>query len=72
MESLNKPFDVEEIKCGLKKLKENKAPRIDGLTSKMLKCSNYNLLNELKKLLNLVLDSGYYPENWNHGMIYKK
>ena len=36
----------------------------------MLKCSNYNLLNELKKLFNLVLDSGYYPDIWNHGMIY--
>ena len=36
----------------------------------MLKCSNYNLLKELKKLFNLVLDSGYYPENWNYGVIY--
>ena len=36
----------------------------------MLKCSNYNLLNELKKLFNLVLDSGYYPGKWNHGIIY--
>ena len=36
----------------------------------MVKCSNYNVLNELKRLLNLELDSGYYPENWNHGMIY--
>ena len=36
----------------------------------MLKCSNYNLLNKNKKLFNLVLGSGYYPENWNHGMIH--
>ena len=36
----------------------------------MLKCSNYNLLNELKKKKNLALDSVYYPQNWNHGMIY--
>ena len=36
----------------------------------MLKCSNYNLLNELKILFNLVLDSGYCPEKWNHGMIH--
>ena len=33
----------------------------------MLKCSNYKLLNKLKKLFNLVLDSGYFPKNWNHG-----
>ena len=36
----------------------------------MLKYSNYNLLNELKKLFNLVLDSGYYPGKWNYGMMY--
>ena len=35
----------------------------------MLKYSNYNLINELKKLFNFVLDSGYYPKNWNHGII---
>ena len=33
------------------------------LTSEMLKCSNHNLLNELKKNFNRVLDSSYYPEN---------
>ena len=41
----------------------------------MLKCSNYSVLNELKRHFNLVLDSRYYPENWNHGtgiyLIYK-
>ena len=40
------------------------------LTSEMLKCSNHNLLNELKKLFNRALDSSYYPENQNHQMIY--
>ena len=25
MESLNKPFDVENVKCGLTKLKQNKS-----------------------------------------------
>ena len=39
IESLSKPFDVEEVKCGLKKLKQNKAPGIDSLTSEMLKYS---------------------------------
>ena len=40
IESLYKPFEVEEVKCGLKKPKESKAPVTDSLTSKMLKCSN--------------------------------
>ena len=58
------------MKCGLKKLKQNKALGIDSLTIEILKCSNYNLLNELKRLFNLALDSGYYPEKWNHGMMH--
>ena len=52
------------------KLKQYKATVMDSLTSEMLKCSNYNLLNKVKKLFNHVLDSGYYLENWNHGMTY--
>ena len=36
----------------------------------MLKWCNYNLLNEPKKYFNFVLDSEYYPENWNHGIVY--
>ena len=43
---------------------------MDSLASEMLKCSNYNLLNHSKNLFNLVSDYGYYPKNWNHGMIY--
>ena len=43
---------------------------MDSLTSEILKCSNYSLLNELKNLFNLALDSGYYPENESHGTIY--
>ena len=35
----------------------------------MLKCSSYNLLNEIKKLFNLALDSGYCLKKWNHEMI---
>ena len=70
IESLYKPFDAEDVKCGLKKLNQSKAPGIKSLTSKMLKWSNYNLLKEPKKYFYFVLDSGYYPENWNHGNIY--
>ena len=64
MEYINKPFVIEEVKCELGKLKQNKTPGRDSLRSKMLKNSNYNLLNELKKLFNFVIDSGYCPENW--------
>ena len=59
---LNKPFDLEEIKQGIKRLKTKKAPATDCISSKMIKCSNNALLSKLAKLFNLILDSGYYPE----------
>ena len=59
---LNKPFDLEEIKQGIKRLKTKKAQGIDCISSKMIKCSNNALLSKLAKLFNLILDSGYYPE----------
>ena len=40
IESIKKPFYVEEVKCGLRKLKQNKASAIDSLTSEMMKCFN--------------------------------
>ena len=36
----------------------------------MIKCSNNALLSKITKLFNLILDSGYYPETWNHGLIH--
>ena len=36
----------------------------------MRKCSNNALLNEITKLYNLMLNSGYYPETWDHGLIH--
>ena len=36
----------------------------------MIKCSNNVLLSKITKLFNLILDSGHYPETWNHGLIY--
>ena len=35
----------------------------------MLRCYNYNLLNDLKKSFILVLDSGYFPKSWNRRII---
>ena len=40
IDSIKKFFDVEEVKCALRKLKQNKASAIDSLTSEMMKCFN--------------------------------
>ena len=70
LDQLNKPFDLEEIKQGIKRLKTKKAPGIDCISSEMIKCSNNALLSKITKLFNLFLDCGYYPETWNHGLIH--
>ena len=57
---LNKPF--EEIKQGIKRLKAKQVPGID--------CFNNALLSKITKLFIFILDSGYYPETWNHGLIH--
>ena len=36
----------------------------------MIKCSINVLLSKITRLFNIILDSGYYPETWNHGLIY--
>ena len=35
----------------------------------MIKCSNNILLSQITKLFDLILDTGYNPETWNHGLI---
>ena len=62
LDQLNKPFDLEEIKQGIKRLKAKKAPGIDCISSEMIKCSNNALLCEITKLFDLILDSAYYLE----------
>ena len=58
------------FKQGIKRLKTKKAPGTDCISSEMIKCSNNALLSKITKLFNLILDSGYYPETWNHELIH--
>ena len=57
-DQLNKSFDSEEMKQGIKRLKSKRNPGIDCISSKMIKCLNNVLLNQIIKSINLILDSG--------------
>ena len=70
LDQLNKHFDLEEIKQGIKRLKTKKVPRIDCISSEMIKCSSNVLLSKLTKFFDLILNFGYYLETWNHGLIH--
>ena len=47
LDQLNKPFNLEEIKQGIKKFKSKKVPGIDCILSEMIKCSIDALLSKI-------------------------
>ena len=49
LDQLNKPFDLEEIKQGIKRLKTKKVPGIDCISSEMKKYSNNALLRRVTR-----------------------
>ena len=55
LDQLNKPFDLEEIKQGIKRLKTKKALGIDCISSEMIKCPNNALPSKITKYLILSL-----------------
>ena len=59
LDQLNKPFDLEKNKQGIKRLKTKKTPAIDCISSEMMKCSNNVLVSKITKSFNLILDSSY-------------
>ena len=66
---LNKPFNEEEIRKFVKKLKNNKAAGIDEILNEFIKCSIDIMIPLYIKLFNKVLDTGEIPDDWLTGMI---
>ena len=69
LDSLNNEITLDEIKENIKLLKNKKAPGLDSITNEMIKCSNEIMIKHLQTLFNAILNSGYYPQSWNHGLI---
>ena len=69
IESLNEKITLEEIKTSIKALKNQKSPGLDNITNEMIKCSNTLMIEHLESLFNKILELGYYPKSWNHGLI---
>ena len=59
----------EEIKIAIQKLKNNRAPGIDGISSEMLKFFCDDIVQFLKMLFNNILETGDYPEMWAIGLV---
>ena len=64
-------FDIttEEIRQGLCNLKCNKSCGVDSISNEMLKYSASQLSLPLKKMFNILLQSGTFPQQWSQSML---
>ena len=60
---------IEEIDKVIKKLKNKKTARLDGIRNEMVKTSSRFIRYPLEKLFNLILQSGIFPTSWSNGII---
>jgi hypothetical protein len=68
-EVLDREFTMEEIKTGIKVLKNKKACGPDSITNEMLKVGQDELAGLILKLFNLVLKTETFPQSWTTGFI---
>ena len=74
-EILNVPISVEEIRKGLKQLKNGSSAGPGLLLNEFLKFGTNGLISYLQNLYNKMFEIGYFPESWPEGYIipiYKK
>ena len=65
----NTTIQTDEIRTHLKKLKNNKAAGVDGISAEFLKNVPDDLTGPLHTLFNFVFDKGDYPDLWAEGII---
>ena len=58
-----------EVALHIKKLKNNKAAGIDGITSEFYKCISQELVTPFCAMFNYIFDKGDYPSQWAEGLI---
>ena len=61
--TLNEPTTETEIQHNITKLKNNKAPFSDKIKNEMIRAGQSSLMPIYKKLFNLVLNSGSFPDS---------
>ena len=58
-----------EVRLAIKKLKNNKAAGLDGVSSEFLKAAEDSIVPFLTKLFNNMFNIGYFPEKWCQSVI---
>lgn len=68
-EELDVPFTEADVARGLKSLKREKAYAGDCILNEYFINAGDILLSHLTHLFNIVLDTGYFPDEWSRGFI---
>ena len=68
-EELDNPFQAEEIKNEIKRLKKEKATGLDGIMNEVYISCESLLVPVLVKIFNKILNSGKYPSSWSKGIV---
>ncbi|GBP22901.1 Probable RNA-directed DNA polymerase from transposon BS [Eumeta japonica] len=58
------PVSLSEVQLLVKSLKTRKAPGLDGVSNKAIKCFSQPLLSLLVAILNACLQNCYFPSVW--------
>lgn len=59
----------DKLKQIIKSRNNKKSSGVDGITTRMLKVLTPNSLVFLTILFNHIINLGYYPKNWKHGLV---
>ena len=65
----NDKFTPSEVSKLLRNLKNNKSSGPDQILNEFLKYSPPNIINMLTKLVNVILETGIFPEQWNLAIV---
>ena len=68
-ELLNSKITRDEILRNINKLKNSKAARYDSIVNEYIKYTKETLLPVYEILLNIILDTGFFPAQWTIGII---
>ena len=68
-DTLNENIKEEEVKEAIKHIKSKKSPGYDQITNEMIKCTNSSGIELITELFNKILKMGYFPQEWNYGLI---
>ena len=69
IQDFNLDFTIEEVLTNIKTLKNNKSAGADYVINEFLKNCPLNLVEQIVKIYNLILQTGHVPEEWSIGLI---